>query len=116
MGQGNIFAPVCHSVYRGERPGPGGCLVWGGVPAGGCLLPKGCLLPGSAYSQGGACSWGCLLRGCLILGVPAVRGVPAPWGVPGGAPPMATAAGGTHPTGMHSCSILIQIHILWSFP
>ena len=27
----------------------------------------------------------------------------APGGVPGGDPRMATAAGGTHPTGMHSC-------------
>ena len=26
-----------------------------------------------------------------------------PGGVPGGDPPKATAAGGTHPTGMHSC-------------
>ena len=32
LGQGNIFAPVCHSVQRGV-PGPGGCLVWG-VPGG----------------------------------------------------------------------------------
>ena len=33
------------------------------------------------------------------------EGVFAPgWGVPGGDPPgMATAAGGAHPTGMHSC-------------
>ena len=31
-------------------------------------------------------------------------GVPGPEGVPGGdTPGMATAAGGTHPTGMHSC-------------
>ena len=43
--------------------------------------PEGCLLPG------GACSGGCLLPGgCL-----------------GGPPGTATAAGGTHPTGMHSC-------------
>ena len=34
-------------------------------------------------------------------------GVPAP-GMPGGDPPQtATAAGGTHPTGMHSCLGLI---------
>ena len=38
--------------------------------------------------------------GCLVLG----GVVPGPWGVPGGDPPgTATAAGGTHPTGMHSC-------------
>ena len=29
------------------------------------------------------------------------------WGVPDGDPPTATAAGGTHPTGMHSCLSLI---------
>ena len=38
--------------------------------------------------------------GCLVRGVPARGG-----GVPGGdLPPTATAADGTHPTGMHSCS------------
>ena len=41
---------------------------------------------------------GCLLQGgCLLPGVSAL-------GVPGGDPPWtATAAGDTHPTGMHSC-------------
>ena len=46
--------------------------------------------------------------GCLVLGAWS-RGVCA-WsqGGPGRDPPeMATAAGGTHPTGMHSCYILI---------
>ena len=46
-------------------------------------------------------------------GVSAPRGVPGRGGVsaPGGClvgcppPPTATAAGGTHPTGMHSCSL-----------
>ena len=61
--QGNIFAPVCHSVHRGGCLVGGGCLVWGMPGPGGCLLP-------------------------------------------GGAAPSrtATAADGTHPTGMHSCS------------
>ena len=37
-------------------------------------------------------------------GVPGPRGVHGPRGVPGGDPPRtATAAGGTHPTGIHSC-------------
>ena len=31
------------------------------------------------------------------------RGGSAPGGVPGGPPGTSTAAGGTHPTGMHSC-------------
>ena len=39
------------------------------------------------------------LGGCLV------RGVPGPGGVPGvDLPRTATAAGGMHPTGMHSCS------------
>ena len=41
---------------------------------------------------------GSALGGCLVLGGSGPGGV-----VPGGDPPMATAAGGTHPTGMHSC-------------
>ena len=60
----------------------GGCLVPGG---GGLSGPRGCLLPGR----------GCLLPEGLV------------WsgrGVPGGDPlGTATAAGSTHPTGMHSC-------------
>ena len=51
-------------------------------------------------SRGGSCSRG---RGSAL-------GVPGPWGgawsrgVPGGDPPgTATAVGGNHPTGMHSC-------------
>ena len=56
----------------------------------------------------GACSRG----GCLLLG----GGVPAPGGpaqgVPGEDPPRtATAAGGTHPTGMHSC-LLCNLYCL----
>ena len=52
------------------------------------------------------CPGGCLVGGwgCLVLeGV--CSGGSAPRGVPGGDPPpgTATAAGGTHPTGMHSC-------------
>ena len=56
LGQGNMFTPVCHSVYRGV-PGPGG--------------------------------------GCLVLG-----------GLVETPPRTATAAGDTHPIGMHSCYFL----------
>ena len=71
LGQGNIFAPVCHSVHRGE------CLVLGGVcsqrgsaPRGGVPGPEGevpgpgggLFLGGGAWSQGvGAWSRGDLL-------------------------------------------------------
>ena len=93
LGQGDMFTGVCLST--------GGCLVpwgWGawsrGVPAPGGLVPRG------------ACS-----RGVWSGGVPGPGEVPA-WG--GGlvwegclveTPRTATAAGGTHPTGMHSCLV-----------
>ena len=85
LGQGYIFTGVCDSINSGGS-GPTGCLlpgrlVWG-VPA-----PRGvCLLPGGVSSGG----------------MPANSGR----GVPDGDPPpsrTATAAGGKHPTGMHSC-------------
>ena len=91
LGQGNMFTGVCLST---GVPAPGGGAWSWGVSA-----PGGCLLLGGAWSQG----------------VPAPGGVPArggggTWsqGVPGGDPLMATAAGGMHPTGMHSC--LKSIH------
>ena len=56
----------------------GGCLILGGVPGPG----------GGAWSWGmGAWSWG----------------APGPGGFLMETPGTATAAGGTHPTGMHSC-------------
>ena len=80
----------------GGVPGPGGVSAPGGDCCGLCLLPwggerllpgVGCLAPGGAWS----------------------------WGVPGGdTPRTATAAGGTHPTGMHSC--LLQFYSPAPFP
>ena len=117
LGQGNIFTPVCHSVHRGEVPGPGrGCLVlrgawsqeggllwegawsWGVPGPGRGVCSGGVPGPGGAWSQEGACSWG-----CLVLEGVCSRRVSGPRGAPGGDPRMATAVGGTHLTGMHSC-------------
>ena len=85
LGQGNMFTGVCLSTRGGAWSGglvPGGCLVPGVPgPGGGYLLPRG------ALSWGGICSRG----------------------VPGGAPRTATAAGGTHPTGMHSCFVMNRL-------
>ena len=86
LGQGYIFTGVCDSVH-------GGGLLLGGVCAWsrwGGLLPGGVPGPGGvgAWSQWGVCSWG----------------------VPGGDPPgTATAAGGTHPTRMLSCSANLRL-------
>ena len=85
--EGYVFTRVCHSVHGGgrvvsqhalqvSRPTPKGKVEgsgWGGGS------------PGPHLGGGGACC----------------RGVPTLGG--GGLPAMATAAGGTHPTGMHSC-------------
>ena len=85
VGQDNMFTGVCLST--------GGCLLLGGCLVQGdrCLLPGG-LVWGWVPAPGG---------GLVSGGVPGLGG----WGVPGGdcPPPMATAAGSTHPTGMHSC-------------
>ena len=72
-------------------PGSGGvCLVlWGAWSEGGLCLVLGGLVPGGAW-----------LRGGLVWGVSGPGGA---WWRPGGDPRTATAAGGTHPTGMHSC-------------
>ena len=61
----------------------------------GCLVPGGCLLLGGGAAPGGY----------LLLGGPGLGGA-------GGDPPTATAAGGTHPTGMHSCFVLEYIDSL----
>ena len=52
-----------------------------------CVCPQGRGVP----APGGVCSGGCLLPGGCLVEIP---------------PPAATAAGGTHPTGMHFCFIL----------
>ena len=56
---------------------------------GGGQSGPGCLVPGRVPAPRG---------GCLVQGGACSRGA-----LPGGDTPTATAAGGTHPTGMHSC-------------
>ena len=80
-------------LVLGELPGPRGVsgpqgylvLVLGGVWSQGCLVPEG------VWSQGVP-----PLGKCLVPG--------GAWSQ--GCPQMATAAGSTHPTGMHSCFLL----------
>ena len=100
MREGNVFTGVRDSVHRGVPAPEGVPAPGGGVPA-----------PGGrgVWSGGGACSQGVPAPGGVCSqGVPALGGS-GPGGVPGGDPPTVTAAGGTHPTGMHSC-------ILFHFP
>ena len=99
-----IFSQACvmNSVQRGDAWSQGG--AWscgvpgpGGMPGPrGCLVPGEGLVPGGCLIQGGEGAWS---GGCLVWGR-----MPGQGGRKGGEPPgMATAAGGTHPTGMHSC-------------
>ena len=76
-------------------PGPGVCLVRGVSGPGGCLVPgvsgpRGCLVPVGVWSQGVPGLGGLVSQHVL-------RQTPSPLGE------TATAADGTHPTGMHSC-------------
>ena len=72
-------------------------LSTGGVCSRGVPGPGGLLGGRRVPGPGGVCSGGCLVWGGTWLGGSASGG-------PGGDPPgTATAAGGTHPTGMHSC-------------
>ena len=98
--QGNIFAPVCHSVHRG---------VWsqGGACSGGCMLlggsgPRGVPAPGGALVLSGASR---LTPKGEIQGDQVQAHTQGEiQGDQDQSPPTATAVGGTHPTGMHSCS------------
>ena len=68
-------------------------------PQGRGSAPEGCLLEGGAWSWG----WGVCSRGCLVPGGVCSWGgwYPSMHSLPPGE--TATAADGTHPTGMHSC-------------
>ena len=88
-----IFSQACvkNSVYRAGMPGPTGCLLRGVSAPRGCLVLEG-VCSGGGWSRGVSGP-----RRCLVLGGVCSGGMPV------GDPPTAAAAGGTHPTGMHSC-------------
>ena len=60
------------------------------------LPPRECASSWGGFLTGGASSWGVLPSGGCFL----------PGGLVETPPGTATAAGGTHPTGMHSCSLM----------
>ena len=113
LGQGNIFTPVCHSVHRGGdawllQRGHAWLLLGGHVwllggrawllPGGACVVaPRGaCMVaPGGAcvVAPGGMYGWSrgaCMVAGGACMGYDDTQRY-GQW------------AGGTHPTGMHSC-------------
>ena len=96
----------------------GGVSAPGGSALGGVCsqiggLPQGVFAPRGVYSEGNCSQGGLLGRICsrgtgLLWGVSALGGS-VPGGSTGPSPVTATAAGGTHPTGMHSCFMLKSI-------
>ena len=80
--QGNVFTCVCHSVHRGGQMWQGACM--------GGMCGKGACVAGGMHGRGHALQWGMCGKGHVWQGA-CVAGE------------MATAAGGMHPTGMHSC-------------
>ena len=94
----------------GDVPGPGGVCLWGPGPGGGAWS-RG-VPGGDVPGPGGVCLWGPGPGGgAWSRGVSALAGGAWSWGVVSQhalrQPPrqMATVADGTHPTGMHSCSV-----------
>ena len=81
--QGGVLSQ--HALQVVSQHALQGGLLPGGSALGGSALgvcSRGCLVPGGgAWSRGGTCSGGCMVE----------------------TPRTATAVGGTHPTGMHSC-------------
>ena len=91
LGQGNIFTPVCHSVHGRGVVSQHALQV----------VSQHALQWGGAWSRGGAWSGGS-----------APRGMSAPGGCLVETPRTASAAGGTHPTGMHSCCSYFCLYCL----
>ena len=89
-----LHLSVSHSVHRGA-------CVAGGVHGRGQLWRGGVCDQGVCVWPGGMHGWGCALRGACMVGTCMTgdmrgRGVCV-------AGETATATGGKHPTGMHSC-------------
>ena len=133
-----IFSQACviPSVHGGGGGGVAGVypsMQWGRLPQhamGVCIpacngargvCPEG-VCPGEVSAQGCVCPGGCLPWGCVFPGVCLPRGVSA-MGVclPRGCLPSpgtnipsetATEAGGTHPTEMHSCFLLVLTWVI----
>ena len=89
--KGNVFTSVCQEFY------PGGGRAW---QKGEQAWRRGaCVVKGACTAKGGMCGGGegaCMAGGaCVVGGGMCGRGCMAG--------ETATAADGTHPTGMHSC-------------
>ena len=94
-----LHTNLCFSVLLFHQIPPAN-EVWGKV-----IFSEACVKNSVSWgvpALGGACSGGCLLGWVPALGV-------LPVGDPPPHPRTATAVGGTHPTGMHSClSLLVE--------
>ena len=116
----------------GGSPGPHPRGKLRGIWLGGSPGPhprgklRGIWLGGLQAHTWGVCSWGGVLWGVSGPGGLLLGGVPGPRGsAPGGClvrggvvwrpPGTATAVGGTHPTGMHSCLKCYLVHCMAAY-
>ena len=102
--EGNVFTPVCQP-FCSQGVGVSASLGVSTSGGEGCLHPGGGLHPRGICIQKGE-------RRCLHLGRSASR-----WGKLGNPSPLDTTghgqrAGGTHPTGMYSCSKILSLTTL----
>ena len=89
-----MFLQVSVILLTGGVHGPGGCMVLGGA------WSRGVHGPGGAWSQG--------VHGLGVHGLGGGAWSLGAWWRP---PPTATAAVGTHPTGMHSYLVMFSTKI-----
>ena len=110
--QGNVFTPVCHSVHRGSLSRgslPTESLSGGDLCIGGLgvyvqgVSVQGFSVQGVSF-RGISVGWGSLSGGVCVWGVSVQGGL-----CQGDPPPVWWHVGGTHPTGRHSCLIIISV-------
>ena len=117
LGQGNVFTPVCHSVHRGEGSLPTPLPPMQtpldadpprlGRPLLGCRPPWG--WEDSPLELGNPP--GCRFPLPGLGSPPGCRPLPV-LGRPPSSPRYSQQAGGTHPTGMHTCFFVPFHHLI----
>ena len=90
-----FFTPVCHSVHRGACMAGGHAgqrHVWQGVCMARSVRGGGHVWQGGIHGRGHAWQEACMAGGCACHACPRTP-----------RDTVGQCAGGTHPTGMHSC-------------
>ena len=111
---GKVFTRVCQEFCPKEGVCVSGMCAWGTCMAGDVHGKGACVAGGSAW-QGGHVWQGCAWGACMVGGHAWQGSVHGGEGGACTAGETATAADGTHPTGMHSCSTN-YVSFWWQIP